>query len=57
MDSTVLRYPSASLMLHCFLPEPTNSEGPTYEEIITLSKYEKFYRFYMAPTTAVEENK
>ena len=49
MDSTVLRYPNASLMILCFLPETTISEGPTYEEINTLSKNKvKFYQFYMA---------
>ena len=49
MDSTVFKYPIASLMILCFLPEPTISEGLTYEEMNTLSKYEeKFYQFYMA---------
>ena len=48
-NATILRYPSASLMILCFLPEPTISEGPTYEEINALSKNEeKFYQFYMA---------
>ena len=36
-------------MILCFLPETTISEGPTYEEINTLSKNKvKFYQFYMA---------
>ena len=54
MDSTVFKYPIASLMILCFLPEPTISEGLTYEEMNTLSKYEEILH---GTTTAVEENK